>query len=296
MNNRVKTIAVGMALTALASTGRAAEETVKFQVDNQTVVGTLNIPDGIKSPPAVLLLHGFTGSRDEEEIPSVKEGIFKRAARMWADKGIASLRIDFRGSGESDGKYENTTLEGQIKDGIAGLKFLEKSGKVNKRKLSIVGWSMGGVVATGVAAQSDTKLASVSLWNPATNMMMVLINLIGLDGFKKGLATKEGPVDYAMPWGGNVKLSREFILSLQRVDAPAEISHYKGPLLVAVGSNDDIVFPSPEAGEVLLKYHDGPERLLVKPMDHDFNVTKTVDTVDALIDETRDFIVANSKK
>ena len=106
----------------------AAEKAIDFVVDGQKVVGTLALPDGASTPPVVLLLHGFTGSRDELEIPAVKEGIFERAARMWADKGFASLRIDFRGSGESEGKFEDTTLDGQVKDALAALDYLAAHG------------------------------------------------------------------------------------------------------------------------------------------------------------------------
>lgn len=268
----------------------AAERTIEFPVGGLKVIGTLNLPDGVAGPPAVLLLHGFTGSRDELEIPAVKDKIFARAARMWADKGIASLRIDFLGNGDSEGKFEDMTLDGQVDQALAALDFLAAGGEVDKDRLAVVGWSMGGAVASGVAGRTPHKLTSVSLWAPGSNMASAVAILLGPETVKQGLAAKEKPVTAKLPWGAEIKLKDEFFLSLYRVDPVAEIANYKGPLLVAVGSKDDIVFPQPASGQVLLDYHDGPEELWVRPMDHVFNAFQGVEQVDELIGKTGDFI------
>ncbi|WP_353641892.1 alpha/beta hydrolase [Mesorhizobium sp. WSM2239] len=277
----------------LAPAAQSAERMVDFTVDGQKVIGTLALPDGVTAPPAVLLLHGFTGSRDELEIPSEKEGIFERAARMWADKGIASLRIDFRGSGESEGKFEDTTLDGQIKDALAALDFLAAGGEVDKDRIALVGWSMGGAVASAVAGRTEHELTSVSLWAPGTNMAGSMAFVLGHETVKQGLASGGQPVSAKLPWGAEVSLKTGFFDSLYAIDPVAEITRYDGPLLVAVGTKDDVVFPQPAAGQVLLDYHDGPEELWVRPMDHVFNAFQDAKTVDELIVKTGDFIAEN---
>ena len=177
----IKHLVLAAATASLSSPLLAAEKTVDFMVDSQKVVGTLNIPDGVSKPPVVLLLHGFTGSRNELEIPAVKEGVFSRAARMWADRGVASLRIDFRGNGESEGKFEDMTMEGLIGDAEAALDYLGASPDVDGDKMAIVGWSMGGAVAASVAGRTEHDLDSVALWAPATNMGSSLALLIGVE-------------------------------------------------------------------------------------------------------------------
>ena len=47
------------------------------------------------------MLHGFTGARNELKPLHVEEDIFARTAQHLSEAGYASLRIDFRGSGES---------------------------------------------------------------------------------------------------------------------------------------------------------------------------------------------------
>ncbi|MGI6851092.1 alpha/beta hydrolase family protein [Mesorhizobium sp. 1B3] len=293
---RLMSCLVAAAALMVATVGaRAAEKTVDFTVDGQKIIGTLNLPDGVANPPVVLLLHGFTGSRDELEIPAAKEGIFKRAARMWAEKGIASLRIDFRGSGQSDGKFEDTTLTGQVKDALAALDFLAAGNEVDEDRMALVGWSMGGAVASAVAARSDHDLTSVSLWAPGTNMPAAIALLLGPDVVKQGLASADKPVTAKLPWGAEVALKKGFFESLYAIDPVAEIAEYDEPLLVAVGTKDDVVFPQPLAGQILLDYHEGPEELWVQPMDHAFNAFQGTEMVDALIAKTGDFIAAGMK-
>jgi len=152
-----------------ARTALAAEQTVSFKVDGKTVVGTLNVPDGVARPPVVLLLHGFKSSRDEVVIPSVNEGVYHRAARVFAAKGIASLRIDFMGSGDSEGDYADTTLQVQLADVLAALDYLAARPDVDARKLSIVGWSLGGTVAAIAAGRSPHRLTSVTLWEASND-------------------------------------------------------------------------------------------------------------------------------
>ena len=274
-----------------AGSTAAAEKVIDFSVDGQKVVGTLNLPDGVTKPPVILLLHGFTGSRNEIEILSVKEGIFTRAARLWAERGIASLRIDFRGSGESEGSFADTTLDAQIKDGLAALDYLATVNEIDANKMALVGWSMGGAVGAAVAGRSDHQLDAVSLWAPGTNMPASIAFILGPDTVKQGLAAGAEPVDATLPWGAKVQLKGSFFHNLFTVDPVAEITRYEGPLLVAVGSNDDVVFPQPDAGQILLDYHNGAEELLVWPMDHSFNAMEGTTTVDKLIENTGGFIV-----
>ena len=287
-----------LALACIASipSALAAEQNVTLQVDGKKVVGTLNIPDNVKAPPVALLLHGFTGSRDELAIPSAdNEGIFRRTARMFADKGIASLRIDFFGSGESEGSYADTTLQGQIADAMAAVDFLSARTDVDAKKISLVGWSLGGTISAVVAGRSKTPIASVSLWQPANNPANAMAFLLGTDVVTKGVAAGDAAVEAKLPWGSTISLKGPFFRSLTQIDPVAEIVAYQGPLLVTAGINDAIVFPQPEAAQVFLDYHQGPEELWTRPMDHSFNSFQDHATVDELINKTADFIEKASK-
>ena len=111
------------ACMAVASAASAAEIAVTFEVHGQRIAGVLDIPVGVKHPPVVLMLHGYTGTRNEWSSKAVPEGLFGRCALAMQNKGIASLRFDFRGSGESDGKFEDMTVESEITDALAAIDF-----------------------------------------------------------------------------------------------------------------------------------------------------------------------------
>ncbi|MGZ7459131.1 alpha/beta hydrolase family protein [Pseudomonas sp. Ma2-10] len=268
----------------------AAEETVNFSVEGLNVVGTLNLPDGVKNPPVILLLHSFGGSRDELIIAAVNEGIFARAARLWAEQGIASLRIDYRFDGDSDGDKADGTLDTDVEDGLAALDYLAKSKRVDASRMALVGWSMGGAVGAAVAGRTPHELDAVALWNPATNMGAAFPMLWGAEKIKEALHSGDTPVALALPAGGEVKLKSAFFVSLMTLDAAAEITRYKGPLLVAVGTNDDIVSPQPTLGKSFISYHPGKHELLVRPMDHFFNMSKDEKQIDELISTTATFV------
>ncbi|WP_283180802.1 alpha/beta hydrolase family protein [Pseudomonas svalbardensis] len=268
----------------------AAEEKVTFSVEGMNVVGTLNLPDGVKKPPVILLLHSFGGSRDEHIIPAVNEGIYVRAARLWAEQGIASLRIDYRFDGESDGAKTDGTLDTGVEDGLAALDFLARSGRVDASRMALVGWSMGGAIGAAVAGRTPHKLDAVALWNPATNMGAAFPLLWGSEKIKEALHSGDTPVVLAIPGGGEIKLKSAFFIGLMTLDAAAEITHYKGPLLVAVGTNDDIVFPQPTLGKSFISHHPGKHELLVRPMDHAFNMTEDEKQIDELISTTATFV------
>jgi hypothetical protein len=62
------------------------ETLLHFAVQGQRVTGTLCLPQGAPAP-VVLMVHGFTGSRDEMAVTGTGEGVFSRSARRLAQVG-----------------------------------------------------------------------------------------------------------------------------------------------------------------------------------------------------------------
>ncbi|MCR9138058.1 MAG: alpha/beta hydrolase [Alphaproteobacteria bacterium] len=257
------------ALSLLAAPVSAAEKLVSFPVNGQKVVGTLEIPDAQTGPsPVVLLLHGFTGTRDELPVKDTNEGVFKRVAHQLSDAGYASLRIDFRGSGDSEGAWEDTTFSGQIADAIAAVDWLKASQDIDGSKISILGWSQGGLVATHAAA-SRPEVKSTILWAPVTNPLATFSALLGSETVAAAIAGEpETPHTVKLPWGVETTLKGAFYQELPTTSPAAAMGEYEGPLLVIVGTRDTTVAPQPFAGQILLDYHPGIEKLAVFDTDH----------------------------
>lgn len=87
---------------ALQNPSTFSEQDFTVHTEDGRIQGTLAAPDDTEPKALVLMLHGYTGARNENG------GMFRRTAHAFAEYGIATLRIDFIGSGQSDGKWADT--------------------------------------------------------------------------------------------------------------------------------------------------------------------------------------------
>ena len=197
--------------------------------------------------------------------------MFSRAARWLGERGVASLRIDFRGSGESEGAWEDTTFSSQIADAIAALDYLETLEGVDSGNISIVGLSQGGLVGAAAAGRDD-RVSSLVLWSAVSNPVMSYGILLGYDNLLAGAGSGDEAMTIMLPWGAETALKGPFFDDIFLVDPVAEITGYRGPLLVINGARDDTVTPQPQAGQVFLDYHEGAEALVLLDGDHVFDV------------------------
>ena len=260
--------------TASHEGGEIAEEVVTFENDGGTIYGTLVMPADVRgNVPTVLMLHGFTGSRDEGPVLqpdfSFTDFMYERTANVFAENGIASLRIDFRGSGESLDQFgfEETTFTSQISDAHAAIEWLDDRKYVGD--IGVLGLSQGGLVGA-ITAESDKRVSSLVLWSPVANPVDTYKTVLGEDSVLSGLT--QPSTTAILPWGAPVTLNQAFFEDLYTTDPIAAISHYSKPMQVVVGTLDTIVTPQPYYGELYMSYHDGYEELVVLDADHVFDV------------------------
>lgn len=249
---------------------RVSESDISFSSGDQAIIGTLAMPEGEGPFPVVLLLHGFTGMRHELPVVGTEDTMFSRAARWFGERGVASLRIDFRGSGDSEGAWEDTTFSGQIADAVAALDYLEMLEGIDSGRISVLGLSQGGLV--GAAAGRDARVSNLVLWSAVSNPVMSFGLLLGYDTLLAGVAAGDEALTIELPWGAETLLKGPFFEDIFLVDPVAEIADYGGPLLVITGARDTTVTPQPHAGQVFLDYHDGAEALVMLDGDHIFDV------------------------
>lgn len=254
--------------------GEVTEEVITFVNDGGTIFGTFVTPANVRGKaPTVLMLHGFTGDRNEGPVLqpdfSFTDTMYERTANVLAENGIASLRIDFRGSGESLDQFgfEGTTFSSQISDAYAAIEWLDDQKVVGD--IGVLGLSQGGLVAA-ITAEAHKRVSSLVLWSPVANPVDTYKTVLGADAVADGLV--QPATDATLPWGAVVTLNQPFYLELYTTDPVAAISHYDGPMQVVVGALDVIVTPQPQYGETYMTYHDGYEELVVLDADHVFDV------------------------
>ena len=147
------------------------ETPVTFECKGQQIVGMLHLPKGRGRFPAALLLHGFTGTKVEAHRMYVK------LSRTLAQHGIASLRFDYRGSGDSAGEFEDMTIRSEIADSLEAIRFLARHKRVNSRRLALIGMSMGGAIAAHVVARERSRFKTLVLWAPVAEGAGILDDL-----------------------------------------------------------------------------------------------------------------------
>lgn len=128
-----------------------SQEEVSFSNGDAILKGTLTLPTGFtKDTPVLIMITGSGLQNRDEEIFDHKP--FAVIADALARNGIASLRYDDRGFGESTGDAVNCTTEDLMNDAMAGIDLLRQ--KFNR--VGVLGHSEGGTIALMLG--SDKKV------------------------------------------------------------------------------------------------------------------------------------------
>lgn len=230
---------------------------------NLTIRGSLH-ETGVPGVPCVVFCHGFTGQR-------LGPGyLFVKMSRALADNGIASLRFDFSGAGESEGWFSEMNTDTMMQDLTTVVGELRRRGPPSR--LILCGHSLGGMIAARCAAPLDVDglilLAPVS--DPEENARR-----------NRGLLDA-GPNTTGFYEKGPHEMSISFLESLVGFDPVKELTAlYTGPLLLIQGDND-LSIPVEESYRYILEaegtsistdYH------LLKNTDHNFSHVTDVKTV-----------------
>ncbi len=143
----------------MANKRREKRIPVALENDGQTIFGVLHLPASKGIKPAVLLNHGFGGNKIGPK------RIYVEQAEALAAEGIAALRIDFRGCGDSEGTMSELTIKRLVSDALASLEFLADHPQIDANRIGILGASLGGAIAL-LAANRFAELKSMALWAP----------------------------------------------------------------------------------------------------------------------------------
>jgi len=126
--------------------------------DGQILAGMLETPpQGVPIARYALFAHCFTCGKDIAAA--------SRISRAMASRGIAVLRFDFTGLGNSDGDFANTNFSSNVQDLLAAARALEKD---YQAPALLIGHSLGGAAVLAAAPQLDAVEAVVTIGAPAT--------------------------------------------------------------------------------------------------------------------------------
>jgi uncharacterized protein len=132
------------------------EEELNIQNGDFNLAGTLVTPKTNQSVPAVVLVTGSGPQNRDEEIYGFK--IFENISTHLVNNGIAVLRYDDRGFGDSGGDFKNATTKDFAGDARAAVNYLRKNSGINISAIGVLGHSEGGAIASMLAANPQNNL------------------------------------------------------------------------------------------------------------------------------------------
>jgi dipeptidyl aminopeptidase/acylaminoacyl peptidase len=260
------------------------ETGISFRNEGLNLFGMLHLPEREPRYPCVIILHGYTGNRIGDH------RLFVKAARDLCEHGYACLRFDFRGSGESQGDFADLTIDGEISDALAAIRFLASYTEIDQERIGLLGVSLGGSVAACVSAHNTVN--SVALWAPTAFLEYFVEREGGIikDPYAwlpvnyREAVEKRGKVDI----GGFIR-GKPYFESLKRTDPLREIAKYGGPVLLIHGAEDEVV--SPANSELFYDSIRGQRRLImIDDADHTFSAAQwerqVIEATRAWFDET----------
>ncbi|MCD6352227.1 MAG: alpha/beta fold hydrolase [Armatimonadetes bacterium] len=191
------------------------------------LAASFHLPAQASGPvPAVLMCHGFTGHRQEAHF------LFVHAARLFAQCGLAVLRFDFRGSGESSGEFWEMTFESEVADALAAFDYLAGRPEIDPQRVAVLGLSLGGAVAACVAGR-EPRVAALVLWSAVSELELLA----------KRFADEHAP--HHLPDGrwelGGLGLGQEFVDTIADARPLDEARAFSKPCLIVHGTKDETV-------------------------------------------------------
>lgn len=187
----------------------------------------LDMPtNGATKCPLCLVFHGFTGHIEEDHILAVSKGL--------NEIGVATLRVDLYGHGNSEGEFKNHNLYKWLNNILTVVDYAKTLDFVTD--IYMCGHSQGGLAVTLAAAMERDVIKALIPLSPA---------YVIIEGAKQGELLgqpfdPENIPDMLQSWDGR-ELSGNYIRVAQSIDLDAAIKKYTGPVLIVHGDADEAV-------------------------------------------------------
>jgi putative redox protein len=195
---------------------------VEFTSNGLTLSGALELPDTPVRCYA-LFAHCFTCGKDVAAA--------SRISRALNADGIAVLRFDFTGLGNSDGDFANTNFSSNIQDLLAACEFLREH---YEAPALLIGHSLGGAAVLAMAAQVPEARAVATIGAPH-HAEHVLHNFsASIDAIRE-----QGVAEVTLA-GRSFNIKRQFIEDLENYEGDG-IGKLPKALLIMHAPGDDTV-------------------------------------------------------
>jgi putative redox protein len=189
----------------------------------ETLSASLEMPDSVPAYYA-LFVHCFTCSKNVIAA--------SRISQRLCEQGIAVLRFDFTGLGNSSGDFSNTNFSSNVQDIVSAAEHLRKNYAPPKL---LIGHSLGGAAVLVAAQQLNEADAIVTIAAPATAKHLEHLLADDKDVI---LREDETLVDIA---GRKFRIKRQFLTDIEKYNTLEHIAGLNKALLIFHSPVDHIV-------------------------------------------------------
>ena len=240
------------------------EQTLLLSQKHYDIPTVLCLPDDFAAPfPAVILCHG-TGSHKDEV-----GDLFRRLADKLARCGIASVRFDFAGCGDSRAAGQQLTFLGEVQEVLTIYQALCQHPSMDPDRIGILGFSQGARVMAEFLKTSSPIATAVS-WSGACHDGPGVFS--GWYPLYYEEAVQKGFARIPMGWRDDLLVCRAWFDEIRDTRPMDGFSAYSGPVLAIAGTADNIV-PCQHAQEILARCTNADSRARILPgADHTFCV------------------------
>lgn len=222
------TVALALGMAAGGTDNSFAQsQNITIDGDHGKLAAVLQTPDKAKNYPLVIIMHGFTSNKEFELLTNLADDLEK--------EGIASLRFDFNGHGQSEGRFQDMTVPNEIEDAKHVYEYASKLPQVTS--ISMAGHSQGGVISSMTAGILGTqKVKSIALMAPAA--------VLREDAIRGQLFGKQydslNPPETVDLYNG-LKLGANYVKTARDLPIYETASQYQGPAFMLHGTGDVVV-------------------------------------------------------
>jgi pimeloyl-ACP methyl ester carboxylesterase len=263
--------------TTSAAQARAAAVPVRLDIKPGTLYGVIDLPAGVGPFPVVVFIAGSGPTDRDGNQPRMQNDSLKLLGQALAAQGVAVLRYDRRGIGESRktaSREEELTIDLLAEDVVQWIKLLRKDQRFTR--VGIVGHSEGALVGL-LAARLAPADAMVSLAGVGRKVHVVLREQLAknlprdlneksdriIDELVAGRTVADTPRELASLFRRSVQ---PFLISKFRYDPAQEVAKLHIPVLIVQGTTD--LQTMVEDAKVLAAARKDARLLLVEGMNH----------------------------
>ncbi|MFH2031204.1 MAG: alpha/beta hydrolase [Bacteroidota bacterium] len=207
-----------------------------------------NTPDGIKicariskkikkEPMGnIIMVHGLNNDMDEDGSFIKLSVIFNKINK----KRYNTLRFDFRGHWDSEGKTEDVTINGELIDLETSIKKFDEIIGVESKYI-IIASSFGAVASILYILKNEEKIEKLVLWNPVLDLEKTFLNAItpwGKTFFNPTGYEKLRTKGYITIPETDFRIGRELVQEFKKIKPYQLLSQIKIPVLTIHGTKD----------------------------------------------------------